>query len=298
MINVKRKTGDFEKMKRALDICKKYWLGEICTLALIAVVMALNYAIFVFPNRFAPAGLDGLCTMVQDVLGVSMGYLSLLVNIPLLILAYIFLKREFFIKTTVFVLVFSVVTVFLRYVDLSRFYFYTESGTSIVLAPLVAGVIRGLLYAFTLKLHASSGGIDVIAALIKRKKPYLRMMNIIFAINFGVAIISYFVYGMTMEPVICSILYFFVTSFTSNHVRDAWREAVRFEIITADGEGLRQGISERLHLSATIVDAHGAYSGTDRKMVICVVSKKAAPNVETLLRDYPDTVVFRSVVDR
>ena len=49
MINVKRKTGDFEKMKRALDICKKYWLGEICTLALIAVVMALNYAIFVFP---------------------------------------------------------------------------------------------------------------------------------------------------------------------------------------------------------------------------------------------------------
>ena len=101
-----------------------------------------------------------------------------------------------------------------------------------------------------------------------------------------------------MEPVICSILYFFVTSFTSNHLRDTWREAVRFEIITADGEGLRQGIADRLHLPATIVDAHGAYSGTDRKMVICVVSKKAAPNVETLLKEYPDTVVFRSVVDR
>ena len=288
----------FFMMSKTFDFLKKHKIGHLLALALIAVVMALNYAIFVFPNRFAPAGLDGLCTMVQDILGISMGYLSLLVNIPLLILAYIFLKREFFVKTTVFVIVFSVVTVLLRYVDLSAFYFYTESGTSIVLAPLVAGVIRGLLYAFTLKLHASSGGIDVIAALIKRKKPYLRMMNIIFGINFGVAIISYFVYGMTMEPVICSILYFFVTSYTSNHLRDAWREAVRFEIITADGESLRQGIADRLHLPATIVDAHGAYSGTDRKMVICVVSKKAAPNVETLLREYPDTVVFRSVVDR
>ena len=276
----------------------KYRLWHLLALTLIAVVMALNYTIFVFPNQFAPAGVDGLCTMVQDLLGISMGYLSLLVNLPLLILAYFFLKREFFIKTTVFVLVFSVVTVLLRGIDLSGFYFYTESGTSTVLAPLVAGVIRGMLYAFTLRLNASSGGIDVVAALIKRKKPHLRMMNIIFGINFAVAILSYFVYGMKMEPVICSILYFFVTSFTSNHLRDAWREAVRFEIITADGEGLRQGISDRLHLSATIVDAHGAYSGTDRKMVICVVSKKDAPNVETLLCDYPDTVVFRSVVDR
>jgi uncharacterized membrane-anchored protein YitT (DUF2179 family) len=285
-------------MRGFLEFCKKYQLAHLCALVLISIALALNYALFVFPNRFAPAGIDGLCTMVQDIFGISMGYLSFLVNLPLLILAYLFLKREFFVKTAVMVVAFSVVTVLFRYVDLSRFYFHTENGTSIVLAPLVAGVIRGVLYAFTLKLHASSGGIDVIAALIKRKKPYLRMMNIIFAINFGVAIISYFVYGMRMEPVICSILYFFVTSYTSNHLRDAWREAVRFEIITSDGEGVRQGISDRLHLPATIVDAHGAYSGTDRKMVICVVSKKAAPNVEALLREYPESVVFRSVVDR
>ena len=285
-------------MKRLFNFCKKIQLGQLLALILISIALALNYALFVFPNRFAPAGIDGLCTMVQDIFGISMGYLSLLVNIPLLILAYVFLRRDFFVKTAVVVVAFSAVTVLLRYVDLSSFYFYTESGSSIVLAPLVAGVVRGILYAFTLKLHASSGGIDVIAALIKRKKPYLRMMNIIFGINFLVAFISYFVYGMTMEPVVCSILYFFVTSYTSNHLRDAWREAVRFEIITADGESLRQGIADRLHLPATIVDAHGAYSGTDRKMVICVVSKKAAPNVEALLREYPDSVVFRSIVDR
>ena len=54
-------------MKRLLDFGRKYQFGHFCALTLIAVVMAFNYAIFVFPNRFAPAGLDGLCTMVQDV---------------------------------------------------------------------------------------------------------------------------------------------------------------------------------------------------------------------------------------
>ena len=76
MIMSRANEENFWEMRKLFDFCKKYRLGHLCALALIAVVMALNYAIFVFPNRFAPAGLDGLCTMVQDVLGVSMGYLS------------------------------------------------------------------------------------------------------------------------------------------------------------------------------------------------------------------------------
>ena len=45
-------------------------------IALIAMVAALNYEIFVFPNKFAPSGLNGICTMIQHVLGISVGYLA------------------------------------------------------------------------------------------------------------------------------------------------------------------------------------------------------------------------------
>jgi len=58
-------------------------------IAVIAFLAALNYVLFVFPNKFAPSGVDGICTMIQDVLHINMGYLSLLVNIPLLIAAFI-----------------------------------------------------------------------------------------------------------------------------------------------------------------------------------------------------------------
>ena len=66
---------------------------------LLASLSAVNYIIFIFPNSFAPTGLDGICTMIQDVLDINMGYLALLGNIPLLICAYIFLNRSFAAKT-------------------------------------------------------------------------------------------------------------------------------------------------------------------------------------------------------
>ena len=54
----------------------------------VALVSALNYQLFVFPNQFAPAGLNGICTMVQYVTGISVGYLSLLINLPLALWCY------------------------------------------------------------------------------------------------------------------------------------------------------------------------------------------------------------------
>ena len=55
------------------------YLMVIC----IAFVMALNYQLFVFPNGFAPAGINGLCTMIQYMFGINVGYLNLLINVPL-----------------------------------------------------------------------------------------------------------------------------------------------------------------------------------------------------------------------
>ena len=54
----------------------------------VAILSAVNYELFVFPNQFAPSGLNGICTMIQYLSGISVGYLSLLVNIPLALWCY------------------------------------------------------------------------------------------------------------------------------------------------------------------------------------------------------------------
>lgn len=202
-------------------------------IALLAAATAVNYAIFVFPNQFAPAGIDGLCTMIQYLSGISIGYLSLVVNIPLLIIAYIKLDREYTVRTTVFILVFSAVSAILNEIDLSAFSYQTDH-TSIILAPIASGVIRGIIYALSIQFNACSGGLDIIAALIRKKSPHFNLMNVIFTLNMVVVVISYFVYGYQLEPVICGILYFYITSQTSSHIQLSSKENVKIEIITAD----------------------------------------------------------------
>lgn len=273
---------------------KKFF--KIPALIVFAFLSAVNYSVFVFPNSFAPAGIDGICTMIQDVSDVSMGYLALIVNIPLLIAAFFVLDHEFAINSTVYVVAFSFFIIFLKNCDISEFYYITDTGTSIVLAPIAAGTIRGILYSVTLKLNGSSGGVDIIAALVKHKKPYLNLMNTIFFFNIFVALSSFFVYGMKPEPVICGIIYAFLTSSTSNKIRSGETETVKYEIITPDAKGLCSEISNRLHQTATIMDAQGAYSSSDTKMVICVVKKEKAPYIENLILRYPNCVVFKSIV--
>ena len=107
----------------------------------VALACALNYELFVFPNQFAPAGLNGICTMIQYISGVSIGYMSLIINIPLAIAVYFLVSKPLAIRSMVYVGTFSLATILLNYVDLSAFQYVTQSGTSKILGPLVAGVI-------------------------------------------------------------------------------------------------------------------------------------------------------------
>ena len=263
-----------------------------------AAFSALNYAIFVFPNNFAPSGVDGICTMIQDTLNINIGYLSLLINIPLLILSFIFLNRDFAFKSMLYIFSFSIASIVFEKLHLSPFFYLTASGTSAILSPVVAGAIRGLLYYVTLKLNASSGGIDIISALVKKRKPYLNLMNIIFLFNMIIALSSYFVYGMQLDPVICSILYAFITTSVTTGVQKSKNENIKYEIISPNIDDIYAELSEKFRQSATIIDTHGAYSGTSSKMLLCVVDKKKSPFIEDILIKHLDCVVFKTIAGR
>ena len=112
-----------------------------------------------------------------------------IINIPLLIVGAFILNVEYIIKSVIYIISFSLVSLLPEFVNVSRFLYHTETGSSVVLAPLAGGEIRGLIYAYTIKFGGSSGGIDVIAEIIHKYKPHINLMNIIFGQNMLVAII-------------------------------------------------------------------------------------------------------------
>ena len=265
-------------------------------IVVIACVCALNYELFVFPNSFAPAGLNGICTMVQYVFGLSVGYLSLIINIPLALLVYFKVSKSLAVRSMVYVITFSVALLVLDHVDLSRFYYATENGTSSILGPLVAGVIYGTCYSYLLKASAYSGGTDFIAALIHKVRPDKSVLGLIFTMNAIVAVASYFVYDYKMEPVILCILYTFTSSTVSERNTKSGRSAIRFEIITDHPQEISDAIITRLHHSATVISGKGMYTGKQTNIVICVVNKTQIAKLSSIIQSYPNTFAVMSSV--
>ena len=91
-------------------------------IALLALGASVNYELFVFPNQFAPAGLNGICTMIQHISGISVGYLSLLINVPLAIWCYIEVSKPIAARSMVYVIVFSVGLLILDHGELTAFH--------------------------------------------------------------------------------------------------------------------------------------------------------------------------------
>ena len=258
-------------------------------IVLIALICALNYELFVFPNRFAPSGLNGICTMIQYIFGINIGYLSMIINVPLAIAVYILISKPLAIRSMVYVSTFSVASIMLDYIDLSAFVYYTESGTSAILGPLVAGIIFGSCYSLLLQASAYSGGTDFVAAIIHKYHPEKSVFYLIFIMNAMVAAVSFFVYGYKIEPVILCILYAFTSSTVSERLTKNGRSAVRFEIITDYPEEISQAIIHKLHHSATLIPGKGMYLNKEVNMLFVVVNNSQVAKLSAICRQYPNT---------
>ena len=263
---------------------------------MLACVNALSYHIFIFPNKFAPSGLNGLCTIIQAVAGVSVGYLSLIINIPLSILVYTYVNRKLALRSMVYVITFSTMLVLLEDMNLEAFAYSTETGTSAILGPMVAGIISGAVYACLVKASAYTGGTDYVASLIRKRRPDLNFFYVTFAINVCVAFISYFVYDYQIEPVILCILYSFLSSTVSDNMLKSGRSAIRFEIITDSPAELSEAIIRQLRHSATLIPGTGMYSGKPTNILICVINKSQIAALSAIIRQYPNTFAVMSSV--
>ncbi len=276
-------------------------------IALYAVVYSLVCEIFVFPNHFAPAGIMGVATLVQELFHFSVGYLSLIINIPMLVIAFFLLDRRFALRTLVFVLVNSVAFLVWKHVHLDAIKYVatfdvgdvkglTDTGGAL-LAAIAAGFFNGLIYSLSVRAGACTGGTDVIAAFIHHKKPEFNMVWIIFMLNASVAVLSFFVYGMSYRPVLLCVAYVFVNSRVGDAIFKGSRGAVKFEVVTSHAEEIANELFAKMRHGCTVVPAKGMYTHTDRAMLLCVINRREVVDFERIIRKYDNTFAYVAPVN-
>ncbi len=263
----------------------------------LGVIFALNYQLFILPNKFAPAGIAGVCTMIQYIFHINMGYLSLVINLPLAVAVYFLVSKPLAKRAFLFVCVFSGALVAFDYIDLSAYVYATENGTSTILGPIVGGIISGYCNSLLIKAGSHGGGTDYISSLIHKYRPDVNFYWISFMLNAVVALVSYFVYGCQIEPVLLCITYCFCNSSVMDKVSKSGRSAVRFEIVTDEPQAISDAIIRDIHHSATLIPAKGMYRGKETNVLICVVNRTQVAAVSAILRRFNNTFAITSQVN-
>lgn len=274
--------------------------SEYISIALAAILLAFTYQLFIVKNNFAPAGINGIATMIQYKTGFSIGYMSLLINIPLSIFAYFLINRDFAKKSLLFCLVYSFVYLGLQKLDFTGFQ-YDAGGHDTIYPVIISGTLGGLIYGICARHNASTGGTDIVSKYISIKRPYLNFFWITLTINTAVAVVSFFVYSkpnsvgnMTYDykPVCLCIIYCFISTFLGNIIIQGSKQAYKFTVITTHADEISSEVLKTLHHGATKLSAVGAYKNEAKSVLICVVNKHQLVDFQNILNKYDNTFSF------
>lgn len=280
-------------------------IKDYAIVVFLGIALALDYILFVVKNDFAPAGINGIATMIQYKLNFSIGYMSLIINVPLCVFAFFKINREFAVKTLVFSVVYSFSYLLLQSFDLSDIQ-YDAQDVDTIYPCLLAGIISGFTYGVSFRHNSCTGGTDIIAKFVSEKKPEFNFFYVTFVMNVIVAVLSVFVYAKTGEggkfvldykPVCLCLVYCFTSTLVGNAFLKGSKSASKFFIITSHVKEVGAEIIKTLHHSATVIRGEGLYSGSERDVLVCVVNKHQLSDFKKIIKKFDDTFAFVETVD-
>jgi uncharacterized membrane-anchored protein YitT (DUF2179 family) len=103
-----------------------------------------------------------------------------------------------------------------------------------------------------------------------------------------VVFIAFFVYGMKVTPVICTLLNLFIANVIVDHGLSGIKNGYKFEIVTSDPTGLSAELMAQLRHGVTEIKVHGMYSDTDKYMLVCIINKRQIGDMMRILKAHPD----------
>ena len=272
-------------------------LKDVLMTFVAALLSVVALHTFVVPADFSPSGIDGACTILYEITGVNMGWFKILINIPLMVLAWIFLNKKYVLYVMFFTVLDSVGVIILESIS---FFVFIPMGLTVaeavgyrLLAAIFSGVMLGVCVGIMLKLGYSSGGVDIIACLVHKWKSHFNVERVISVCAYTIVGISYFVYW-DLTSILLSVVQIFVSEWTIAGLLRRERFAIEVKVVTKEPEKIRDEILYKHRHSATIVESKGMYSNEKNYMVVSVMNSRDIPEFMNSMKKHPDTFVYFS----
>ncbi len=254
----------------------EHWLRDTTVELVGSVLIGIAIYNFAVPAAFPMTGFSGLALILYRLFSLPIGVMTIVLNIPVAILCYRLLGRQFFFKSLRCMVLSSL---FIDYVA-PLLPLYTGGR---LLASICTGVIGGLGYAMIYITNSSTGGSDFIVMAVKAVRPYVQLGKIIFitdAVIIGLGGLIFRDFDGVIYGLIIDYIYAIVTD-KLMYGMNAGKLAL---VVTDYGKAAADKIDELCGRGTTIIEARGGYRGDHRDVVMCACSAKEMLTVERAVR--------------
>ena len=274
-------------MSEVRDVLQeRQWLRFIFMI-LGMLVSALGINGFLRPAHLLSGGATGISTSINYLTNINLGLLTFLVNIPIFILGFIYLEKEFCITSMINMVIFSVILGLTQ--DISNYIPIKD----LLLQSVYGGILSGLGVGLVLRAKSSQGGTDIISAILKIKRN-IEMKNTAFTINAIIVLIGSFLFGLDLA--LYTLIGMFLNAYTMSFIKDALNYQKSVMVISNENQAIADEIMRTMVRGVTFLNAEGAYTHENKKIIYTVVSSCEIPKIKNIAMKY-DKKAFISVND-
>ena len=269
-LSPRRKRGVLLKGKRVFSDSLFVILG--------AAVYSAAVNMFAVPNSIVQGGFTGLATMLNHLVpAMPVGLSIFLFNVPLFVLAGFMIGKRFVIRT-IFVTAF-----FTLVIDaLSPFTPHYTGDT--LLAALFCGVLSGAGLGLVLLAGATTGGTELAATLVRKKRPLASMGSLMLIFDLVVIALSWAVFGK-IESIMYAAVTLFVSSKTIDLVLYGADHSKLLFIITSKEKAIIEKITRQAGRGVTALNVTGGYTGKEKTLLLCAARASEASLISRMIRE-------------
>lgn len=243
-------------------------------------IASIGINTFSVPNHLYSGGLNGIALIIYYITGYPVGMQTIVMNIPLLYLAYRFLGKEFALSTVYGIVVFGLA------LDATKFLAAYNLIDDPLTACVAGGVVIGIGYGITFKNAGSGGGTNIIAVIIK-KYYSLGVGFVGFVINIVIMAVAALLFGLKLAVI--TLISMYITGIVTDKVMQGFNHKKSVLIISQYQNEIAAQIAGEIGRSATFFDAEGGFSRQTQKILLVVVSLSQLAKVKDIVKKLDPT---------
>lgn len=253
-----------------------------------SAIFSVSVNMFSAPNNIVQGGLTGVGTVANYLFSLPIGTVMLVLNIPLFALAMRYLRFKFVIRTVISTLIFTTL------IDLGAYIIPPYKG-DMLLSCVFCGVLSGTGLALVFLTGATTGGTDIVAMLIRKKRPDISLGNIMLLADLAVIGLSFAVYGK-IESIMYAVIVIFISAKSIDFVLYGREHTKLIFIITTKKDLLLSAILLEIGRGASVIPVTGGYTGQGKHLILCAVKKIQIREILHLTAD-EDPEAFTIICD-